>query len=88
DAPQVRLISDNAGVELTLLRPITARPANGGELRLSAATGPTLSLTAGGATRGAFSVASIRGGGLPEARFDGVEWRLTPGGFAAKLKGR
>ncbi len=88
DAPQVRLISDNAGVELTLLRPITARPANGGELRLSAATGPVLSLTAGGATRGAFSVASIRGGGLPEARFDGVEWRLTPGGFAAKLKGR
>ena len=24
---------------------------------------------------------------MPEARFDGVQWRMTPGGFAATLKG-
>ncbi|AYG94910.1 C4-dicarboxylate ABC transporter [Brevundimonas naejangsanensis] len=88
DAPQVRLVSDNAGVELTLLRPITARPANGGELRLSAATGPALALAAGEGAHGAFSLASTRGGGLPEVRFDGVQWRLARGGFAARLKGQ
>ncbi|MBN9479239.1 MAG: YdbH domain-containing protein [Bordetella sp.] len=89
DAPQVRLVSDNAGLELTLARPISVRPANGGELTLSAAGAtPVLSLAAADPARGAFSVASARGGGLPEARFDGVQWRLTPGGFAATLKGR
>lgn len=87
DAPQVRLVSDNAGVELVLLRPLTARPANGGELQLSSARAPALSMRAGGAAQGAFSVASRRGGGLPEARFDGVQWRMTPGGFVATLKG-
>lgn len=88
DAPRVRLVSDNAGVELALLRPITARPANGGELRLSAATGPALALAAGEGAHGAFSLASTRGGGLPEARFDGVQWRLARGGLAARLKGQ
>ncbi|MND72792.1 Dicarboxylate transport [compost metagenome] len=87
DAPQLRLVGDNAGVELALLRPITARPVNGGELRLSAAAGPALALAAGEEAHGAFSLASTRGGGLPEARFDGVRWRLTPGGFAARLQG-
>lgn len=88
DAPRVRLVSDNAGVELDLLRPIRARPVNGGELRLSAATGPALALAAGEAAHGAFSLDSTRGAGLPEARFDGVRWRLARGGFTARLKGQ
>lgn len=88
EAPQMRLVSDNAGTVLTLLRPITARPANGGELTIAAASGPALALSNGGEARGAFSLASMRGGGLPEARFDGVQWRMQGGGFAARLKGQ
>ena len=35
DAPAVRFATGNAGTELTLIRPITARPSNGGLLTLS-----------------------------------------------------
>lgn len=87
NAPRVRLISHNAGLELTLPQPITVRPANGGELRLQA-HGRPLFASNGGRGGGAASLISTRGGGLPDARFEGIDWRLTPGGFAARLKGR
>lgn len=87
-APRIRLSSDNAGLELTLPQPITARPANGGELRLEAHHKPLFASGEGASGGGALSLTSTRGGGLPDARFEGIEWRLTRGGFAARLKGR
>nr|WP_312446045.1 YdbH domain-containing protein [Brevundimonas naejangsanensis] len=88
NAPHIRLSSDNAGLELTLPQPITARPANGGELRLEAHHKPLFASGEGASGGGALSLTSARGGGLPDARFEGIEWRLTRGGFAARLKGR
>lgn len=88
NAPHIRLSSDNAGLELTLPQPITARPANGGELRLEAHHKPLFASGEGASGGGALSLTSTRGGGLPDARFEGIEWRLTRGGFAARLKGR
>ncbi|WP_029972275.1 intermembrane phospholipid transport protein YdbH family protein [Brevundimonas naejangsanensis] len=88
NAPRFRLSGDNAGLELTLPQPITARPANGGELRLEAHRKPLFASGEGASGGGALSLTSTRGGGLPDARFEGVEWRLTRGGFAARLKGR
>ncbi len=85
NAPRVRFISHNAGLEITLPQPITARPANGGELRLQAHGRPLFASGAGGGTA---TLIATRGGGLPDARFEGIDWRLTPGGFAARLKGR
>lgn len=87
-APRIRLSSDNAGLELTLPQPITARPANGGELRAEAHHKPLFASGEGASGGGALSLTSTRGGGLPDARFEGIEWRLTRGGFAARLKGR
>lgn len=87
-APRIRLSSDNAGLELTLPQPITARPANGGELRVEAHHKPLFASGEGASGGGALSLTSTRGGGLPDARFEGIEWRLTRGGFAAGLKGR
>lgn len=88
NAPHIRLSSDNAGLELTLPQPITARPANGGELRVEAHHKPLFASGEGASGGGALSLTSARGGGLPDARFEGIEWRLTRGGFAARLKGR
>lgn len=88
NAPHIRLSSDNAGLELTLSQPITARPANGGELRVEAHHKPLFASGEGASGGGALSLTSTRGGGLPDARFEGIEWRLTRGGFAARLKGR
>ncbi len=88
NAPHIRLSSDNAGLELTLSQPITARPANGGELRVEAHHKPLFASGEGASGGGALSLTSARGGGLPDARFEGIEWRLTRGGFAARLKGR
>ncbi|MCO8031037.1 YdbH domain-containing protein [Brevundimonas diminuta] len=88
NAPRIRLSGDNAGLELTLPQPITARPANGGELRLEAHRKPLFASGEGASGGGALSLTSTRGVGLPDARFEGIEWRLTRGGFAARLKGR
>ncbi len=88
NAPRIRLASDNAGLELSLPQPITARPANGGEVRLEAHRKPLFASGEGANGGGALSLTSTRGGGLPEARFEGIEWRLTRGGFEARLKGQ
>lgn len=88
DAPGVRFATGNAGTELTLLRPITARPANGGLLTLSPARTPLFAAESGQSGGGALSLTSQRGGGLPEARFDVPSWSLTRGGFRATLDGQ
>lgn len=88
DAPGVRLAAGSAGTELTLTRPITARPANGGLLTLSPAKTPLFAAEAGQSGGGALSITAQSGGGLPEAQIAVPSWSLTPGGFHAVLDGR
>lgn len=88
DAPGLRLSAGNAGTELTLTRPVTARPANGGVLTLTPAKTPLFAAEAGQAGGGALSITSQRGGGLPEAEIAVPSWSLTPGGFRAVLDGK
>ena len=88
DAPAVRFATGNAGTELTLIRPITARPSNGGLLTITPAETPLFAAEAGEAGGGALSLTSQRGGGLPEAQFAVPSWSLTRRGFRALLDGR
>lgn len=89
DVPSVRLTTGSPGTTLDLLRPATIRPANGGLLSVSAASGrPVFVAEPGRAGGGAATLTATRGRGLPEAAFAIPEWRLTPGGFSARLDGR
>ncbi|HEY1071992.1 intermembrane phospholipid transport protein YdbH family protein [Brevundimonas sp.] len=88
DAPGLKLAAGSAGTELTLTRPITARPANGGVLTLAPARTPLFAAESDQSGGGALSITSQRGGGLPEARIAVPSWRLTPGGFRATLDGQ
>lgn len=88
DAPGVRFATGSAGTELTLTRPITARPANGGVLTLSPAKTPLFAAEPEQDGGGALSLTSQRGGGLPEAQFAVPSWSLTRGGFRAALDGQ
>ncbi|WP_312783107.1 YdbH domain-containing protein [Brevundimonas sp.] len=88
DAPGVRFATSNTGTELTLIRPATARPANGGLLTISPAKTPLFAAEPDQPGGGALSLTSQRGGGLPEARFTVPSWNLTPGGFRAALDGQ
>jgi hypothetical protein len=88
DAPGVRFATGSAGTELVLTRPVTARPANGGVLTLSAARTPLFAAESGQSGGGALNIVSQRGGGLPEARITIPAWSLTPGGFRARLDGK
>ena len=88
DAPGVRFATSNAGTELALTRPATARPFNGGLLTISPAKTPLFAAEPDQAGGGALSLTSQRGGGLPEAQFAVPSWSLTPGGFRAVLDGQ
>lgn len=88
DAPGLKLATGSAGTELTLTRPITARPANGGVLTLTPAPTPLFAAEPDQAGGGALSLTAQRGGGLPEAHFAVPSWSLTKGGFRARLDGK
>lgn len=89
DVPSLRLTAGSPGTTLDLLRPAVIRPANGGVLSVAAVRGrPVFSAEPGRAGGGAATLTATRGQGLPEAAFAVPEWRLTPGGFAARLDGR
>ena len=88
DAPGVRLAAGSAGTELTLIRPVTARPANGGLLTITPAKTPLFAAESGQAGGGALNLSAQRGGGLPEAQFAVPSWSLTRDGFRAMLDGR
>ncbi|WEK58076.1 MAG: YdbH domain-containing protein [Candidatus Brevundimonas phytovorans] len=88
DAPGLRLSAGSAGTELTLTRPVTARPANGGLLTLTPARTPLFAAEPGQSGGGALSLTAQRGGGLPEAQIVVPSWTLTPGGFRATLDGQ
>jgi hypothetical protein len=87
DIPAFALATGHSGTRLTLTRPATLRPANGGVLILNPAATPLFSATPGEAGGGALSLTATRGEGLPEAAFAIPAWRLTPTGFTATLDG-
>ncbi len=88
DLPAVTLTTGGAGMRVTLDRPATLRPVNGGVLTLQPSRGPIFTAQPGQAGGGSLSLTATRGEGLPEAAFDIPAWRLTPSGFTADLDGR
>lgn len=88
DIPAFTLSSQTSGTRITLDRPATLRPANGGVVTLSPVATPIFVALRGQAGGGALALASRRGEGLPEATFAIPAWRLTAGGFTATLDGR
>ena len=88
DVPAFSLSTGDTGTRLTLDRPATLTPANGGVLTLRAAATPLFSAGRGERGGGALSLTATRGQGLPEAAFNIPRWSLTPSGFTAVLDGR
>ena len=88
DAPAFTLISGDGGTRVTLDRPATLRPANGGVLTLRPADGPIFAAAPGQRGGGSLALTATRGRGLPEATFAVPAWRLTADGFTADLDGR
>ncbi len=88
EVPGFELIAGHSGTRLTLSRPATLRPGNGGTLTLSPAATPVFAAARGQAGGGALSLRATRGQGLPEAAFAIPAWQLTPSGFTATLDGR
>ena len=88
DVPAFRLTTGSPGTELTLTAPARLTPTNGGVLTIRRAARPVFAAEPGRRGGGALSLVSTRGRGLPEATFDVPDWRLTPGGFEARLAGR
>ncbi len=88
DVPGFDLSTGLSGTRLTLTRPATLRPANGGVLTLRPAATPIFLAAPDQAGGGALSLTATRGQGLPEADFAVPAWRLTPSGFSATLDGR
>lgn len=88
EVPAFDLTAGDSGTRLTLARPATLRPANGGVLTLNPAGTPLFSAGRGEAGGGALTLTATRGRGLPEAAFAIPRWGLTPSGFEATLDGR
>ena len=86
--PAFTLSTGDTGTRLTLDRPATLTPANGGVLTLSPGAGPLFSAARGERGGGALTLTATRGKGLPEAAFNIPRWSLTDGGFTATLDGR
>ena len=88
DVPAFTVSAGGSGTRVTLDRPATLAPANGGVLTLRPGAGPIFSAARGERGGGALSLTATRGRGLPEAAFDIPRWSLTDGGFTATLDGR
>lgn len=88
DVPAFTVSAGGSGTRVTLDRPATLTPANGGVLTLRPGAGPIFSAARGERGGGALSLTATRGRGLPEAAFDIPRWSLTGGGFTATLDGR
>jgi hypothetical protein len=87
--PAFRLVIGSPGATVALDRPVELRPRNGGVLRLASMGGrPVFSARPGEAGGGAAVLTAERGRGLPELAVDAPDWRLTPGGFQARIAGR
>ncbi|WP_271145240.1 YdbH domain-containing protein [Brevundimonas sp. NIBR10] len=88
DLPSFRLSAGTLGTRIDLTAPARLTPRNGGVLTVLPVARPIFSAAPGELGGGALKVTATRGRGLPEATFDVPDWRLTPGGFSARLDGR
>jgi hypothetical protein len=89
-APALRLGLAGGALRLELGQPLTATPATGGRLTVTALDGrPVFAAGPGDAPGGgAFRLASAPGGGLPALEATVPRWSLRPGGLAAEVQGR
>ncbi len=88
NVPALRLTSGETGTAVVLTRPATLTPANGGVLTINPVATPLYTARGGERGGGALSLTATRGAGLPQAAFAVPDWRLTAGGFQARLEGR
>jgi hypothetical protein len=88
ELPSFRLSAGTPGTRIDLTAPARLTPRNGGVLTVLPVARPIFSAAPGELGGGALKVTATRGRGLPEATFDIPDWRLTPGGFSARLDGR
>lgn len=86
-APSVRLTSDREGLRVDIVQSAQVTPANGGMLTLTPVARPVFAARPGERGGGALALIASRGRGLPEAAFAVPDWRLTPGGFEARIDG-
>lgn len=87
--PAIHLSTGSPGTTVALERPVELRPANGGVLRVARGVGgPAFAAAPGQAGGGAAVLTAERGRGLPELAVDIPDWRVTPGGFQARIDGR
>lgn len=88
-APGFHLVAGSAGATVRLEQSAELRPRNGGVLRIARMGGrPVYAAEPGQGGGGALVLSAERGRGLPELAFDIPDWRLTSGGFEARLSGR
>lgn len=87
-APSLRLTSDREGLRVDMVQSAQVAPANGGMLTLTPVARPVFAAGPGDRGGGALTLTANRGRGLPEAAFSVPDWRLTPGGFQARIDGR
>lgn len=88
DLPGVRITAGSGGTRADLTAPARLTPRNGGVLTVQPAAGPVYVAEPGQLGGGALKLTATRGQGLPQATFEIPDWRLTPGGFSARLDGR
>lgn len=88
NAPVFRFATGSAGTRLSLARPATLTPANGGVLTVAEAGEGAYRAEAGRLGGGALTLSATRGRGLPEMAVAVPNWRLTEDGFEALLDGR
>jgi len=88
EAPGFHLTSGSPGAQIELTRPARLTPANGGVLTINPVSRPIYASEPGQLGGGALALTATRGKGLPEATVAVPDWRLTPGGFTARLDAR
>lgn len=88
NAPALRFATGSAGTSLSLTRPATLTPTNGGVLTVAEAGEGAYRAEAGRLGGGALTLNATRGRGLPEMSVAVPKWRLTEAGFEALLDGR
>lgn len=86
--PSIRFATGTGGTQVSLPRPVVLRPANGGVLTVAQAGDGVYQAEPGRLGGGALKLTATRGQGLPELDVAVPEWRLTDGGFEARLDGR
>lgn len=87
-APSFRFATGTGGVSVSLPRPVVLRPANGGVLTVAQSGDGVYLAEPGRLGGGGLKLTATRGQGLPELDVAVPEWRLTDGGFEARLDGR